>query len=50
MRRDEFAVDEMLVTRLQPDVIVRLRRGRVFPLFAEGKSPLARRYRHAVAV
>ncbi len=47
MRRDEFAVDEVLIARLELDVIVRLRRGRIGPLVAKAERALVWRQGYA---
>ena len=47
MRRDELAVDEVLITRPELDVIVRLGRRRIAPAIAEVELALVRRERDA---
>ena len=42
-RRDEFSADEQLIARLELDVIVRFRRGRVTPFLAEIQMTRAER-------
>src|SRR5207248_10993923 len=49
-RRDEFPTDEQLIARLELDVIVCFRRGRVTPLLAEIQMAIAWRNGYAPVV
>jgi hypothetical protein len=48
MRGAEFTIDEVLIARLDPDVIAPLRRGRISPTLTENEPPVVRRKRAAV--